>query len=248
MNSGDDRTFRTREFAQMAGVTPRALRHYDRLGLLKPKRTGAGYRAYSDRDIERLEQIVALKFIGIPLRKIALLITRAPRELAAALRAQRQMLEEKKRLLDQAIDVIGQAEAALRGGQQPGAAVYRRIIEVIEMQSNSDEWNGKYEALVQAKIARLKALSPEALADLRRQWGVLVEDIRQALGEAPAGPRAQELATRWVRLLEELMGTQVDRATMGFAGSADSAARRGPGEADKPVWDFIQKALASRPQ
>jgi DNA-binding transcriptional MerR regulator len=32
----------------------------ERLGSLKPKRTGAGYRVYADRDLERLEQIVAI--------------------------------------------------------------------------------------------------------------------------------------------------------------------------------------------
>jgi hypothetical protein len=55
-------TYRTREFAKLAGVTVRALHHYDRLGLLKPRRTPAGYRAYSTRDLEGLEQIVALKW------------------------------------------------------------------------------------------------------------------------------------------------------------------------------------------
>ena len=89
MDSPENRTFRIREFAQLAGLTPRALRHYDRVGLLKPKRTRAGYRAYSAGDLERLEQIVALKFLGIPLRKIGLLITRTPKELARALDAQR---------------------------------------------------------------------------------------------------------------------------------------------------------------
>ena len=44
------RTYRTAAFAALAGVTPRALRHYDRLGLLKPRRTTAGYRIYTERD------------------------------------------------------------------------------------------------------------------------------------------------------------------------------------------------------
>ena len=64
------RTYRTAAFAALAGVTPRALRHYDRLGLLKPRRTTAGYRIYTERDLETLEEIVALKFIGVPLKSI----------------------------------------------------------------------------------------------------------------------------------------------------------------------------------
>jgi DNA-binding transcriptional MerR regulator len=57
-----DKTYQAREFAQRAGVTMLALHHYDRLGLLKPSgRTGAGHWLYSDRDLVRLEQIVARK-------------------------------------------------------------------------------------------------------------------------------------------------------------------------------------------
>ena len=50
------------EVAALAGVTVRALHHYDRLGLLKPaRRTAAGYRVYSESDFARLQQIVTLK-------------------------------------------------------------------------------------------------------------------------------------------------------------------------------------------
>ena len=71
-----NKLYRVREFAELAGVTVRALHHYDRLGLLKPGRTAAGYRCYSLRDFERLEQIVALKFLGIPLKQIRTLFNR----------------------------------------------------------------------------------------------------------------------------------------------------------------------------
>src|SRR6266550_8356922 len=107
----EDRTYRAREFAQLAAVTVRALHHYDRLGLLKPKRTPTGYRAYSPQDLKKLEQIIALKFIGVPLKKIRFFTARTPHDLADALRAQRQTLEEKRRLLDQAIGAIGEVEA-----------------------------------------------------------------------------------------------------------------------------------------
>src|SRR5882757_5503192 len=51
MPPAPSRTYRVGEFARLAGVTPRALHHYDRLGLLKPRRTAVGYRAYTDRII-----------------------------------------------------------------------------------------------------------------------------------------------------------------------------------------------------
>jgi DNA-binding transcriptional MerR regulator len=60
------RKYQVREFALLSGVTVRALHHYDRLGLLRPRRSHNGYRAYGEQDLARLEQIVALKFVGYP--------------------------------------------------------------------------------------------------------------------------------------------------------------------------------------
>ena len=58
-------------------VTVKALHHYDRLGLLQPGRTDTGYRMYVERDLETLEQIVALRFLGLPLKKIGVVLKRA---------------------------------------------------------------------------------------------------------------------------------------------------------------------------
>lgn len=84
-NDGEDTTYRAREFAQLAGVTVRTLHHYDRLGLLKPRRAETGYRLYRTGDLER---IVALKFLGIPLKRIGTLLDRGALELPDALRTQ----------------------------------------------------------------------------------------------------------------------------------------------------------------
>lgn len=65
-----ERRYRVRDFAGITGVTVKALQHYGRLGLLRPSRTPAGHRIYNDRDVERLRQIVALKSIGVPLKRI----------------------------------------------------------------------------------------------------------------------------------------------------------------------------------
>src|SRR4051812_11455105 len=105
--------YRTRKFAQLAGVTVRALHHYDRLGLLKPQRTAAGYRIYSSRDLAALEQIVVLKFIGIPLKDIAILRRHGPDRLGESLRAQHELLKKKRGLLDQAIVAIAELEAVV---------------------------------------------------------------------------------------------------------------------------------------
>jgi DNA-binding transcriptional MerR regulator len=240
------RSFRTREFATLAGVTARALRHYDRLGLLKPQRTASGYRAYSDGDFARLEQIVALKFIGVPLKKIALFAARTPEALVKALGAQRQVLERKRRLLDRAIHAIGEAEGLLRAGHESDPLVYRRIIEVIQMQNNDAQWKDMYEELIKAKMARLTSLSPEEATALRAEWDVLLRDVEGALGEDPAGPVAQELADRWLKRLERLMGAPIDPVMVRAAAIYQTTGRWSGGAVDKRVWDFMSKALSFR--
>lgn len=67
--------YQAREFALRAGVTVRTLHHYDRLGLLRPSDyTASGYRLYGERDFARLQQIMTLKFIGLPLKQIKAIV------------------------------------------------------------------------------------------------------------------------------------------------------------------------------
>src|SRR5579871_1526984 len=63
--------YHTGEFAQVADVTERTLRYYDKVGLLSPSGyTEAGYRLYTHEDLLRLQQILALKFLGFSLAEI----------------------------------------------------------------------------------------------------------------------------------------------------------------------------------
>src|SRR5216684_2877113 len=185
-----DRTYRIREFATLTGVTVRALHHYDRLGLLKPRRTHTGYRVYCAKDLETLEQIVALKFIGLPLDKVKLLLRRNRFDLSTALRAQRTLLEQKKGLLERTISAIGQAETTLQIDGNADSEVFRQIIEVIEMQNKREEWKKEYDALVQGKLERLQTMSPEEKAKLREQFADLFKQVGASIGEDPASPRS----------------------------------------------------------
>ena len=193
------------QFAELAGVTVRTLHHYDRLGLLRARRSGAGYRMYRESDLERLEQIVALKFVGLPLKRIKTLLDRDNLELADALPRQRLVLEEKRKLIDRAIHAIQDAERTLATGKRPDAAILKKIIEVIEMQDNPN-WSEKY--YTQEALAKLKERewTPEMQAETTKKWNDLFRDVEAALGEDPAGARGQALAARWGALIMEFTG------------------------------------------
>lgn len=64
-------TYSVKELSRLAGVTPRTLRHYDKIGLLSPKRQGTGeYRSYSTKDVDRLQEILLFRELGMELSEI----------------------------------------------------------------------------------------------------------------------------------------------------------------------------------
>jgi len=202
-----DRTYLPHEFAKRAGVTIRALHHYDRLGLLKPSgRTMAGYRVYSDRDFARLEQIVALKFIGFPLFQIRELLRRKDTDLSAALRQQRQILAEKRDHLDRAMQAIERAEKVVAAGGKPDWEPFRKVIEVIQMQTRKD-WMKKYYTDEQLENLRQR-WSPEVQAESEQGWASLAKDTEAAIasGADPAGETGRQLAARRQQLLAMFTG------------------------------------------
>ncbi len=200
------RLYKAQEFAERAGVTVRTLHHYDRLGLLAPSgRTEAGYRLYGDRDLLRLEQILALKFIGFPLREIRRLMRRDAKDLPGALRRQRTMILEKRRLLDLAAEAIQRAETAAASGEPADWAAIQKIIEVIHMQDNM-EWAKKYYSEQALASLAERQVSAEVIEQAQRDWAVLIKDVEAALGDDPAGPKAQALAARWRKLIAAFTG------------------------------------------
>ena len=59
------------EVAELLGITPKAIRHYEKLGLLgKPGRSESGYRLYSADDLLRLHRIRKLQSLGLSLKRI----------------------------------------------------------------------------------------------------------------------------------------------------------------------------------
>lgn len=56
------------EFARRAGVSARALRHYEEQGLLRPERTHGGYREYADSDLVTVRRIRRMMQAGLSTR------------------------------------------------------------------------------------------------------------------------------------------------------------------------------------
>src|SRR5438477_5867612 len=97
--------YRIQDFADRGGVTVRTLHHYDRIGLLKPRRTDTRYRLYSDADLTRLQQILVLKFLGLSLSDIAEALKK-PSRLDELLKTRRYVIRRKRERLATTIHLL----------------------------------------------------------------------------------------------------------------------------------------------
>lgn len=86
------------EFARLGQVTPRMLRHYDDIGLLKPDRVepSSGYRYYTARQLGALHRIIALRDLGFSLEQIGEVLAEDPpvEQLRGMLRLRRAQIEQ----------------------------------------------------------------------------------------------------------------------------------------------------------
>ncbi|PID21550.1 MerR family transcriptional regulator [Sporosarcina sp. P3] len=98
---------KVKEVAELVGISVRTLHHYNEIGLLIPdETTDAGYRIYSDENLETLQQILFFRELGFPLKKIKEIIDSPSFNQQEALEMQHKMLLKKKRRLDQMIGTI----------------------------------------------------------------------------------------------------------------------------------------------
>ena len=185
------------EFAALAGVTVKALHHYDRIGLLKPARSRSRYRLYTAADLTRLRQILALRSLGLPLRRIRELLAAGAPPLHMTLRQQRHVLEDRRRLLDHAIRALEAAEAGLEAASG-GAAALDALIEVMGMQDSIDEMRKYYRDEVWDQWRRHYEQWPS------EKWRLLYRDVNALLDAHdppdPTGAEAQALGSRWLAL------------------------------------------------
>jgi DNA-binding transcriptional MerR regulator len=127
--------FKIGDFSRLTQVTVKALRHYDRIGLLKPASIDpeSGYRYYTSSQLPRLNRIVALKDLGFSLEQVGQLLDAelAPEQL-------RSMLLQKQDEVREQIDAeqarLARIETRLRQLEEGSAARYDVVVKSVEAQ------------------------------------------------------------------------------------------------------------------
>jgi DNA-binding transcriptional MerR regulator len=111
--------YKVKEVAALGGVTVRTLHHYDEIGLLKPESNSpAGYRLYSDQNLQTLQQILFFREIGFDLLEIKHILDRPDFNRKRALESHRELLTAKKQRLQDMINTVDKTLNELKGGAQ----------------------------------------------------------------------------------------------------------------------------------
>ena len=105
-NKTKEHTLTASECARQTGLTVKALRVYEREGLLKPKRTVKDWRVYDSSDLTRLAEITALRALGLKLSAIAQLLRGKESDISHVLELQQSELLQRRMYIDAGLTTI----------------------------------------------------------------------------------------------------------------------------------------------
>ena len=195
--------------ADLAGVTPRTLRWYDREGLLRPLRTTeTGYRIYGSQEVNRLQDILFYRELGLELAAIRQILDDPAFDRQAALQSHLRELEARRARLDGLVLTVRKTIDETQGGvkmsdREKFESFKRHAVEANEARYGREIRDRYGDEAVDRANANVLALTEEEYG----QWKALGEEIRAALaqavrtGENPAGEEGRRIAAlhrRWL--------------------------------------------------
>ena len=129
------------QLAKLAGISVRALHHYDEIGLLKPAHIGQNrYRYYGPEELLRLQQILIHRELGIPLAEIGAILDAPGFDRLDALTQQREKLAAEARRYAQLVRTIDRTIEKLKGDRaMKDADLYKGVVSP-EKQAEYEKW------------------------------------------------------------------------------------------------------------
>jgi DNA-binding transcriptional MerR regulator len=235
------------ELAVRTGLTVRTLHHYDEIGLLKPSlRTEAGYRLYTAGDVARLQQVLSLRQLGFSLEEVRDCLDRpgfSPLEVIGLHVARlREQIERQRKLCER----LESLAAHLRTAGEVSADEFLRTIE--EMTMVEKYFTPEQMTLIQEGRGQT---GEETLRQKQEEWAELIALLRAEMekGTDPWDAKVQGLAKRWVDLLNWSTGSDPEMTQSLkrlWEEQGDTlAAQFGSQYDSRPVWGYIDKAIAA---
>ncbi len=202
--------YKVQELAQLAGVSARTLRYYDQIGLLHPAKVGEnGYRLYGSEEVDRLQQILFYRQLGLGLEGIRMLLDdptydrrRSLEEHLLALRGQQEQLNLLIRNVEKTLSAL-KGECRM-SDKEKFEGFKAKLIRYNEEKYGAEVAEKYGRSALEESNRKLSGMSEE-------QWQKqeqLVEEIFTLLEAAmkegdPAGAAAQKAADlhrRWICL------------------------------------------------
>lgn len=197
--------------AELAGVTVRALHHYEAEGLLRPARDASGYRRYDASQVERLQQILLFRACGLALGDIRRSLDDPAFDRAAALRSRLADLRAQQEQLKALMGTVEKTIAALEGettmtDKERFEGLKRQAVDDNERTYGAEARERWGDAAVDAANERTLALDEKAWNDREALGRAVIDQLRAAFADGtgdPTGPEARALAEmhgRWLAL------------------------------------------------
>ncbi|MFE8699876.1 MerR family transcriptional regulator [Cytobacillus sp. FJAT-54145] len=200
-------TYTVKEFATMTGVTERTLRYYDRIELLKPsKYSEKGHRLYVMDDIEKIQKILTLKYLGYSLSEIQdNLIENSNHHLHETLKLQKEMLLKKREEIDIVIRTISKAESLVQNKDIDNQLLLT-IIHSIQHENTQKKYFEKHLSKKLVDQAFLENRPEEERIEIEQQFVQLLADYQefQLKGYKPSNAQVQELTQKLFIQIEEI--------------------------------------------
>ncbi|CAM5344600.1 hypothetical protein MAUB1S_05963 [Mycolicibacterium aubagnense] len=192
------KTYTVSELAELAGISVRALHHYDEIGLLKPSRVGDNrYRYYGEEELLRLQQILIHRELGLSLGEIGAVLDDPAFDRLETLVKQRDRLEIEARRYRRMLKTIDRTIAKLKGEKaMKDRDLYSGVVSP-QKQAEYEIWLvERYGECVRAEIeagkVRTQSISSSDMAGVMQD----LKPIEDALVEAMRGgmpPQARAL-------------------------------------------------------
>ncbi len=207
MAPASDVGYTAAEAARRLGVSVRALRVYERHGLVRPTRTAAGWRVYGPKDLSRLHQVLALKGVGLKLAQIARLVRGNTVPLDQLLALQEEELVHHKRQADRALALVRKARKHIAEGKTLPLDDFVALIN--ETRMTNFELSPEFNALWAKHMNKdkLKALHPDwstgSGVRFGERWIELIKEAEELKDTDPGSPQALDLARRALSFVGE---------------------------------------------
>lgn len=195
------------EVAKQASVSVRTLHHYDNIGLVKPSDASeSGHRLYNANDIERLQQVISFRSMGLSLSDIATLLKTKDARLESTLMVQRDAIE--KNIADLQI-VHRTLKYLLNRMQQSKGVTTQDLLKLMkEMNEMENTWNKLYTPEQIKSLQERYNQYPDQVKDVEKAWPELFKQFEEALqsGLDPASKEVQALAKRAQHFIDLFTG------------------------------------------